>query len=421
MDRSQVVLHQRTRIHGALIEAIAENGYDDTSIKQVVGLAGVSRRAFYEQFANKEECFLATFDLIVRRDLKQMKQVYLASRGPLERRARAVFQRFAQSTADERNATALVVLEAQRSGRAGAMRVQRATGACEQMLAHGFAESPGSKPLPMPIVRGIAGGLHGTAASFLSQRELPPDVDLAEEMLGWTLLFQTSEAEILGERMAARLSTRMREISSTYGHGLNGAEPPARDERARLLQGILRLVTREDFHNLSAPQIADEANVPVEAFCELFAGKEECFLEALEDVSDQLLAIAADAELVGGDWPRAVRRVLGELMRHLADHPLHARTLAQEAFFSGSEAFERTVELSRTVAALLTEGAPTQPAGALTAEAVAGAVWHTIRCQASAGRIQLLAALSDHLAYVVLAPYIGARAAVEIVTEDSPR
>jgi AcrR family transcriptional regulator len=423
MDRNQVVLHQRRRIHGALIEAVAENGYEDTSIKQIVGLAGVSRRAFYEQFANKEECFLATFDLIVRRDIKLIKQVYLASDGPLEDRARAVFQRFAKSTAEEPNATTLVVVEAQRAGRAGALRVRRATGACEQMLAHSFAEAPDSKTLPMPIIRGIAGGLHGTAASFLSE-EHRTRVDLAEELLNWTLLFQTPEAEMLSGRMAARLNTRMREISATYGHGLNGAEAPPRDERARLLQGILRLVTREEFRNLSAPQIAEEANVPVEVFCELFDGKdgkERCFLEALENISDQLLEITADPELVGGDWPRAVRRVLGELMRYLAEHPLHARTLAQEAFFSGTEALERTVELSRAIATLLTEGAPTKPRGALTSDAVAGAIWHTIRCQASAGRIQLLAALSDHLAYVVLAPFIGAHAAVEIVTEDSPR
>jgi AcrR family transcriptional regulator len=287
------------------------------------------------------------------------------------------------------------------------------------MLAHSFAESPDARTLPMPIVRGIAGGLHGTAGSFLSQHDAPPGVDLAEEMLAWTLLFQTADADLLSERMATRLNTRMREISATYGHGLNGAEGPAHDERARLLQGILRLVTREEFRNLSAPQIADEANVPVEVFCELFPGKEECFLEALENISDRLLEIAVDPELVGGDWPRAVRRVLGELMHYLADHPLHARTLAQEAFYSGTEASERTVDLSRTIATLLTEGAPAQPHGALTADAVAGAIWHTIRCQASAGRIQLLAAISDHLAYVVLAPFIGAQAAVAIVTEDS--
>src|SRR5271154_4249744 len=65
LERGEVVLHQRARIHGAMVEAIARSGYDRTSVKQVIGLAGVSRRSFYEQFANKEACFLATCDLVV--------------------------------------------------------------------------------------------------------------------------------------------------------------------------------------------------------------------------------------------------------------------------------------------------------------------------------------------------------------------
>src|SRR5271170_7931966 len=63
LERNEVILHQRARIHGAMVEAIACNGYEGTSVKQVIGLAGVSRRSFYEQFANKEACFLATCDL----------------------------------------------------------------------------------------------------------------------------------------------------------------------------------------------------------------------------------------------------------------------------------------------------------------------------------------------------------------------
>jgi AcrR family transcriptional regulator len=421
MERSEVVLHQRARIHGALIEAVAQSSYEATSVKQVIGLAGVSRRSFYEQFANKEECFLATFDLIVRRDIKELKQAYLTAEGSLEQRSRAVFERFAHSTAEDRNATVLVVLEAQCAGTAGAMRLRRATGACEQMLAHSFAESPGSLPLPKPIVRGIAGGLLGASSSYLRDVHNAKRIDLAEELLRWTLLFQTPAAQHLNERMGARLNVRMREISSSYGHRLNGAQAPSRDERTRLLQGILRLVTREDYRELSAPQIADEANLPVETFCELFDSKEECFLEALDVAGDEMLAIAADPALVSDDWPRAVRRVLVELTRYLAEHPLHARALSQEAFYSGAQAREHTLELSNSIATLLTEGSPTQPQGSLTAEAVAGAIWHTIRCQATGGRVHLLAALSDHLAYVVLAPYIGAEAAVEIVTEESPR
>ncbi|HTC72982.1 MAG TPA: hypothetical protein VK655_08845, partial [Solirubrobacteraceae bacterium] len=66
------------------------------------------------------------------------------------------------------------------------------------------------------------------------------------------------------------------------------------------------------------------------------------------------------------------------------------------------------------------EGAPNQAHGALVTEAVAGALWHTIRCQVAGGRIELLVAVSDHLSCVVLAPFIGAEAAIEIVTEERP-
>ncbi len=74
LPRGEVILHQRARIYGAMVEAVAHSGYERTSVKQVIGLAGVSRRSFYELFANKEECFLATFDLIAERDIKRMSQ-----------------------------------------------------------------------------------------------------------------------------------------------------------------------------------------------------------------------------------------------------------------------------------------------------------------------------------------------------------
>ncbi|HWX52796.1 MAG TPA: hypothetical protein VNY34_05865, partial [Solirubrobacteraceae bacterium] len=53
-----------------------------------------------------------------------------------------------------------------------------------------------------------------------------------------------------------------------------------------------------------------------------------------------------------------------------------------------------------------------------TLEGVGGAIWHTVRCQVASGRIHLLPALSDYLAYIVLAPFLGADTAVEVVNED---
>ena len=169
LQRDEVVLNQRARIHGALIEAVAHDGYEGTSVKQVIELAGVSRRSFYEQFANKQDCFLVTFDLIVNRDLQQIRRAYLAAEGPLEQRARAAFERLAKAIQEDRKASILVVLEAQRAGAAGLLRVRRAARACEQMLGRGFAEAPDATPLPVPIVRAIAGGLQGIAASALRE------------------------------------------------------------------------------------------------------------------------------------------------------------------------------------------------------------------------------------------------------------
>ena len=420
MQRDEVVLNQRARIHGALIEAVAQNGYAGTSIKQVIELAGVSRRSFYEQFANKEECFLVTFDLIVKRDLQQIRRAYLTAEGPFEQRARAAFERFARAAEEDRKASILVVLETQRAGVAALLRLRKAACACEQLLGRGFAEPRGASALPLPIVRAVAGGLHGIAATFLRNPDLSQGSDLAEEMLRWTLLFQTPPTQNLAERMATGLTARMREISSAYGRGLHGAEAPSRDEATRLLQGMLRLVAREDYCTLSAPQIAEEANVSIDVFCALFVDKQDCLLAAIDMVGDELLAIAADPDLVSGDWARAVRRVLAELMRYLSNHPLQTRVLAQEALFASSDAFQRIVDLVLALATLLTEGAPTTAQGSLTTEAVAGAIWHTIRCQVAGGRIELLAAVSDHLSYVVLAPFIGPEAAVEIVTEERP-
>src|ERR1041385_1916794 len=63
MTREDVARNQRARMYGGMIEAVHEHGYQRTHVAHVIALAGVSRRAFYEQFANKEACFIATYDI----------------------------------------------------------------------------------------------------------------------------------------------------------------------------------------------------------------------------------------------------------------------------------------------------------------------------------------------------------------------
>ena len=56
---------QRARILAAMVQAVADQGYARVAVAHVIERAGVSRKTFYEQFANKDECFLAAYDATV--------------------------------------------------------------------------------------------------------------------------------------------------------------------------------------------------------------------------------------------------------------------------------------------------------------------------------------------------------------------
>jgi len=60
--REAVAASQRGRMLDAITKIVAEKGYGATTIADVVSRAGVSRRAFYEQFRDVETCLLAAFD-----------------------------------------------------------------------------------------------------------------------------------------------------------------------------------------------------------------------------------------------------------------------------------------------------------------------------------------------------------------------
>lgn len=56
---------QRDRMIVAMAAAVGEKGYVNVAVADVIAGAGVSRRTFYEQFSNKEDCFLASYDAFV--------------------------------------------------------------------------------------------------------------------------------------------------------------------------------------------------------------------------------------------------------------------------------------------------------------------------------------------------------------------
>lgn len=52
----------RERLLDAMAQSIEDKGYRETFVGEVVRIARTSRRSFYENFADREACFLALFD-----------------------------------------------------------------------------------------------------------------------------------------------------------------------------------------------------------------------------------------------------------------------------------------------------------------------------------------------------------------------
>jgi AcrR family transcriptional regulator len=65
LPRDFVVSNQRERILDGVMAAVSQKGYNATRVEDIIAVAGVSRRTFYDNFLNKEEAFLAAYDLVV--------------------------------------------------------------------------------------------------------------------------------------------------------------------------------------------------------------------------------------------------------------------------------------------------------------------------------------------------------------------
>jgi AcrR family transcriptional regulator len=91
LTREQVIASQRGRLLAGMAEAVAEKGYARTTVADVTSRAGVSSKTFYQQFPDKESCFLAAYDVCVKGLLETITEgLGSADEPPLERCERAI-------------------------------------------------------------------------------------------------------------------------------------------------------------------------------------------------------------------------------------------------------------------------------------------------------------------------------------------
>lgn len=114
-EREQVEEIQRARVLGAMGDVVAEDGLSAATVAHVVAQAGVSRRTFYELFADREECFLAAFDQAVAAGAQRVVPAF-AGAGRWRERVRAGLDELLAFLDDEPELGTLCVVHALGAG-----------------------------------------------------------------------------------------------------------------------------------------------------------------------------------------------------------------------------------------------------------------------------------------------------------------
>jgi len=159
LPREQVTQSQRTRILRAMIAAVAERGYPETRVVDVISVAGVSRKTFYELFSDKEECFLAAYDYIVGRLFGETAQAYEShSDKPWADRIRVGLARLLTMMAENPEAARFSIIEVLAAGPKAVTRRDAAMRQFTHFVDAGRAES--ELELPGITSLAIVGGLY---------------------------------------------------------------------------------------------------------------------------------------------------------------------------------------------------------------------------------------------------------------------
>jgi AcrR family transcriptional regulator len=161
---------QRERLLAAMIGAVTEIGYNSLTVQNVLTRAGISRPTFYEQFEDKEDCFLAAFDAAAAR-MRERIEATVADSGPAWRdQLRSGIAELLRYIADEPEEARMVIVEARASSPTGLKRrdelLDRFASCIDALVREDLDEPPSAI-----AAAGVVGGIESVIYARLQKGE----------------------------------------------------------------------------------------------------------------------------------------------------------------------------------------------------------------------------------------------------------
>ncbi len=259
--RGQVYEMQRARLIGAAVPAVDELDWSGVSVADISSRARVSRRTFYDLFANREECLLAMLDDTVGRVEQDLAGAGLGEASWVERVRGGVWRILCFLDRDPVLARVCVVQSARGTRRVLEARetlLARLAGVIEE----GAAQSTRAAEAPVLMAEGLAGAALAILYKRLLNGEREPLTDLHGDLVGMIVQPYLGSAAASRERKRPAPRTTLPATSETLLAGRVRQEGPLRDVPMRLTYRTARVLrAASEYPGASNRQIGEHADL----------------------------------------------------------------------------------------------------------------------------------------------------------------
>jgi AcrR family transcriptional regulator/DNA-binding MarR family transcriptional regulator len=182
-------------------------------------------------------------------------------------------------------------------------------------------------------------------------------------------------------------------------------------QRERLLDAAVAVVAEEGYRRMSVRRVAGRARVSSKTFYDLFADREDCFLNAFDQAVEELARVVIPAFAGEREWSVRIRAGLAVLLERLDGEPALRTLVFVEALGAGPRVLERRAEVLAVLQDAVDHGRDGMKAAtelpALTAEGVVGAAFGVIYARLLDAAPDPLIGLLNPLMAMLVLPYRG--------------
>jgi AcrR family transcriptional regulator len=158
---------KREKILEGILEAVGAEGYNATSVRTVLDRTGLYRQAFYDNFADKDSCYLAALEMGIDR-LEALVARAAASEESWRGKLRAGLGALLDRLDAEPDFGRGVIVEVHAAGPEALARRAEAMKRAADFIDLARPQAAGSDPPPQIAPEGIVAGIHAIVHSRLS-------------------------------------------------------------------------------------------------------------------------------------------------------------------------------------------------------------------------------------------------------------